>query len=192
MRKNLSIFPSWWLRGGCVISFHAQNSAHPQQLRGNERQPRSTKIAYGDTARHHPGPQRGLQPEHVLAGTPPPTDQQSRVIVDERQEHRPIRVKAARSYSASIRNIRMANDHAHKSLSWILRPRTDVTRRSTGAALRPASDDVAPTRAGVSLERRAVRERSREAGRQVDGTINHVVRRGPSTVPTVHDATRRA
>ena len=59
----------WWLRGACVISFHAQNSAHPQQLRGNERQPRSTKIAYGDTARHHPGPQRSLQPEHVLAGT---------------------------------------------------------------------------------------------------------------------------
>jgi hypothetical protein len=113
------------------------------------------------------------------------------VIVDERQEHRPIRVKAARSYPASIRNIRMANDHARKSLSWILRPRTDVTRRSSGAALRPASDDVAPTRAGVSPERRAVRERSREDGRQVDGTINHVVRRGPSTVLTVHDATRR-
>ena len=70
-----------------------------------------------------------------------------------------------------MRNIRMANDHAHKSLSWILRPRTEVTRRSTGAALRPASDDVAPTRAGVSPERRAVRERSREAGRQVDGTV---------------------
>ncbi len=32
---------------------------------------------------------RGLEPEHVLASAPPPADQQPRVIVDERQQHRP-------------------------------------------------------------------------------------------------------
>lgn len=105
--------------------------------------------------------------------------------------HRPIRVKAAGSFPASIRNIRMANYHTQNPLSRSLRPRTDVISRSTGAALRPVADDVAPTHAGISLGRRAVRERSREAGRRVECAIHHLVRRGPRTVPTAHGATRR-
>ncbi len=105
--------------------------------------------------------------------------------------HRPIRVKAAGSFPASIRNIRMANHHTQNSLSRSLRPRADVTTRSTGAALRPVADDVAPTQSGISLDRRAVRERPREAGSRVEPTIHHLVRRGPSTVLAAHEATPR-
>ena len=86
----------------------------------------------------------------------------------------------------------MADDHAQKSLSWSLRPGTDITSRSTSAVLRPVAGDVAPTQAGVSRGRGAVRARSREAGRRVERTIDHLVGRGPSTVPRAHKATRRA
>ena len=75
-------------------------------------------------------------------------------IVGDPPSHRPIRVKAARSFPASIRNIRMANHHTQNSLSRRLKPRTDVTGRSAGAALRPVADDVAPTQAEISLDRR--------------------------------------
>lgn len=104
--------------------------------------------------------------------------------------HRPIRVKPARSCPASIRNIRMASDHTQTFLSQSPRPRTDVTSRSTGVAVRLVADDVAPTQAGISLDRRAVSERSCEAARGVERTIHHLVRRGLGTVPTAHDATR--
>ena len=100
--------------------------------------------------------------------------------------HRPIRVKPARSCPASIRNIRMANDHTQNALSRSLGRRTDVVSCSTGAALRPVSDDVAPAQAGISLNRRGVRERSREAARRVGRTIHHLPR-GRSTAPTAHE-----
>ena len=85
----------------------------------------------------------------------------------------------------------MSNDHTQNSLPRSLRPRTDVTSRSTGPALRPVADDVAPTQAGISLDRRAVRERSGEAAHRVERTVHHLVRRGPSTVRTARGATRR-
>jgi hypothetical protein len=85
----------------------------------------------------------------------------------------------------------MANDHTQNSLSRSLRPRTDVGSRPIGAGLRPVADDIAPPQAGISLERRAASERSCDAGRRVERTIHHVVRRGPCTVPTARDATRR-
>lgn len=84
----------------------------------------------------------------------------------------------------------MANDHAQNSLSPSLRPRTEITSRPTGGVLVPA-DDVASTQAGFSLERHAAIDRSCEAGRRVECAIHHLVRRGPSTVPTAHDPTRR-
>jgi hypothetical protein len=85
----------------------------------------------------------------------------------------------------------MANDHTQNSLSRSLGPRTDVASRSIGAALRPDPDDLAPTEARISLERGAVRERAREAGRRVEPTIHHVVHRDPGPVPIGHDATPR-
>jgi hypothetical protein len=108
-----------------------------------------------------------------------------------RLSHRPIRVKAARSSPASIRSVRMANDHTQSSLSRSLGSRRDVANRSIGAALRPVADDVGLTQPGISLERGAVRKRSREAGRWVELAIHHVRRRGPSTAPTAHDVMRR-
>jgi hypothetical protein len=84
----------------------------------------------------------------------------------------------------------MANDRTQNSLSRSLRPRTDVISRLTGDALRPVTGAVEPTQAGISPERHAVRARSREA-RRVERTIHHLARRGPSTVPEAHDATRR-
>lgn len=53
----------------------------------------------------------------------------------------------------------MAKDQTQNCLSPSLRPRTDVTSRPTGGALGPA-DDVASTQAGISLEHRAVIDRT--------------------------------
>lgn len=85
----------------------------------------------------------------------------------------------------------MADDHIHNSLPRSLGSRTDLTDRSTGAALRTVADDVAPAPAGIGLERREVRDGLCEAGRRVERTIRQLVRRGPSRVPTAHDAKRR-
>ena len=53
--------------------------------------PRSTRIAFGEPAGHQPGSERGLEPEHVLAGAPPPADQHAGVIIDKPEQHRPSR-----------------------------------------------------------------------------------------------------
>ena len=90
VRKNRSILPFVRRRAGTgVDQLRAQHRARPQQLRGHERRAAIDEHALRDAARHQRRPQRGLQAEDVLAGHPAPADQHPRVIVDERQQHRP-------------------------------------------------------------------------------------------------------
>jgi hypothetical protein len=54
-----------------------------------------------------------------------------------------------------------------------------IASRPTGRTVRPLTDDAARTRAGISLDRRVVMARTREAGR-VERSIRHLVRRRPA------------
>ncbi len=62
--------------GARVDQFHAQNRAGPQQLRGDERRAAVDENRVRDAPCHQPGSQRRFQAEDVLAGAPPPADQQ--------------------------------------------------------------------------------------------------------------------
>jgi hypothetical protein len=54
--------------GACVDQLDAQHRARPQQLRGHERRAPVDQDRVRDPARQKPRAQRGLEPEHVLAG----------------------------------------------------------------------------------------------------------------------------
>ena len=68
---------------------HAQHGARPQQLRADERRTAIDQNRHRERRGHQARAQRGLEPEDVLAGAPPPPDQKPAVVIDERQQHRP-------------------------------------------------------------------------------------------------------
>ena len=69
----------------------AEHSTGSEQLRGHERRSAIDQDRFREPAGHQPGSERGLEPEHVLAGAPPPADQHAGVIIDKPEQHRPSR-----------------------------------------------------------------------------------------------------
>ena len=153
--------------GACVDQPDAEHRACAQQLRGHERRAAVDEDRVRDPARHQPRAQRGLQPEHVLAGAPAPADQQPRVVIDERQQHRPPRRGASQE----------------RAVQAVAGPQLVTTRRFEAAIDLPRRAAVRADVQPLAREMRLQRPQPRSASAGGEHDLPHLRRRALRPLP---------